>query len=100
MTESFPNPMTSTLFLSAFLLQEQRLPDLPSLRTETVFLTRLQRSPVWVENAGISTVAQLTEWSETELLKLHGMGPVPCPSCGLRCPRSANHLNAHKWTFR
>jgi hypothetical protein len=49
MTESFPNPMMSTLFLSAYLLQEQGLPDLPSLHTETVFLPRLQRSPARVE---------------------------------------------------
>jgi hypothetical protein len=58
MTESFPNPMTSTPFLSAFLLQEQRLPDLASLRTETVFLAPPATfAGVGWKNAGVSTVA-------------------------------------------
>ncbi|MDM5317123.1 helix-hairpin-helix domain-containing protein [Fictibacillus sp. b24] len=26
-------------------------------------------------SAGISTIEQLTSWTETELMKLHGMGP-------------------------
>jgi hypothetical protein len=38
MTESFPNPMTSTLFLSAFLLQEQRLPDFAQSANRNGFL--------------------------------------------------------------
>ena len=32
-----------------------------------------------LENAGITTVKQLSKLSETELLKLHGMGPGSLP---------------------
>jgi predicted RecB family nuclease len=32
------------------------------------------------ENAGIKTLKQLSKWSETELLKLHGMGPASIPT--------------------
>jgi DNA-directed RNA polymerase alpha subunit len=32
-----------------------------------------------LENAGIKTVAQLSDYSESRLLKLHGMGPSSIP---------------------
>lgn len=31
------------------------------------------------ENAGINTLKQLSMWSATDLLKLHGMGPASIP---------------------
>lgn len=32
-----------------------------------------------LDNAGISTLKQLAEWTEKDLLKLHGMGPGTMP---------------------
>lgn len=31
------------------------------------------------ENAGVTTLTQLSGWSESDLLKLHGMGPSSIP---------------------
>lgn len=33
-----------------------------------------------IENAGIKSLKQLSRWSETDLLKLHGMGPASIPT--------------------
>ena len=32
-----------------------------------------------LQNAGISTVAQVSKWSKKELLQLHGLGPSSIP---------------------
>ena len=44
-----------------------------------------------LENAGITTLTQLSKWSEAEILELHGMGPGSIPK--LRQALKSNSLS-------
>lgn len=47
-----------------------------------------------IENAGIKTLAELSVWTETEILELHGMGPGSIPK--LRNVLAAEGLSFRK----
>jgi hypothetical protein len=77
MTESFPNPMTSTLFLSVFYFKSSDCPICPVCEQKRFSCPACNVRRRALKNAGISTVAQLTEW----------MGPGSLPE--LRAELSA-----------